>query len=248
MGGRVTRVQSEELARARRLKQALDSGAAPAYVSAENDWQHAFLSWKNPENIETRYQYLEQFFQNAPDGLSIVDAERRVICVNDAFESMFGYSSQEALGQSIDQLIGVPEREAEAQWIAECVARKEKITIETQRRNKDGSPVEVSLSSAPIGDDGKPLATGTVYRDISRRKRALEMGIHQGVPMTSEEGMRRCADQVDCGYENRDSDSFCRACALPLLYTALIGRYVVEALLSKGGYAAVFRGVAQHCG
>src|SRR5436853_3918849 len=71
----------------------------------------------------------------------------------------------------------------------------------------------------------------------------LEMGIHQGVPMTSEEGMRRCADQVDCGYENRDSDSFCRACALPLLYTALIGRYVVEALLSKGGYAAVFRGV-----
>ena len=175
MGGRVTRVQSEELARARRLKQALDSGAAPAYVSAENDWQHAFLSWKNPENIETRYQYLEQFFQNAPDGLSIVDAERRVICVNDAFESMFGYSSQEALGQSIDQLIGVPEREAEAQWIAECVARKEKITIETQRRNKDGSPVEVSLSSAPIGDDGKPLATGTVYRDISRRKRALAL-------------------------------------------------------------------------
>jgi serine/threonine protein kinase/cytochrome c-type biogenesis protein CcmH/NrfG len=59
----------------------------------------------------------------------------------------------------------------------------------------------------------------------------------------TEEGMRRCADQVDCGYENRDSDLFCRACALPLLSTALAGRYVVEALLSKGGYAAVFRGI-----
>ncbi|GCE13754.1 protein kinase domain-containing protein [Tengunoibacter tsumagoiensis] len=55
--------------------------------------------------------------------------------------------------------------------------------------------------------------------------------------------MRRCADQTDCGYENRDSDLFCRACALPLLNTALAGRYVVEALLSKGGYAAVFRGI-----
>ena len=55
--------------------------------------------------------------------------------------------------------------------------------------------------------------------------------------------MRRCADQVDCGYDNRDSDLFCRACALPLLSTALAGRYVVEALLSKGGYAAVFRGI-----
>ncbi|HTI15512.1 MAG TPA: serine/threonine-protein kinase [Dictyobacter sp.] len=58
--------------------------------------------------------------------------------------------------------------------------------------------------------------------------------------------MRRCADQVDCGYDNRDSDLFCRACALPLLETALAGRYVVEALLSKGGYAAVFRGVDQN--
>jgi Serine/threonine protein kinase len=55
--------------------------------------------------------------------------------------------------------------------------------------------------------------------------------------------MRRCADQVDCGFDNRDSDLFCRACALPLLDTALAGRYVVEKLLSKGGYAAVFRGI-----
>src|SRR5579864_7296052 len=58
--------------------------------------------------------------------------------------------------------------------------------------------------------------------------------------------MPRCADLIDCGYENRDGDHFCRACALPLLGTALAGRYVVEALVSKGGYAAVFRGVDQH--
>ncbi len=58
--------------------------------------------------------------------------------------------------------------------------------------------------------------------------------------------MRRCADKTDCGYENRDSDLFCRACALPLLNIALAGRYVVEALVSKGGYAAVFRGVDQN--
>ena len=58
--------------------------------------------------------------------------------------------------------------------------------------------------------------------------------------------MRRCADLADCGNDNRDSDVFCRTCALPLLSTALAGRYVVEALISKGGYAAVFRGVDQN--
>ena len=58
--------------------------------------------------------------------------------------------------------------------------------------------------------------------------------------------MRRCADGADCGYDNRDSDLFCRACALPLLNTALAGRYLIHALISKGGYAAVFRGVDQN--
>ncbi|MBV9688618.1 MAG: tetratricopeptide repeat protein [Ktedonobacteraceae bacterium] len=58
--------------------------------------------------------------------------------------------------------------------------------------------------------------------------------------------MRRCADQVDCGYDNQGSELFCQACALPLLHTALAGRYVLQTLLSKGGYAAVFRGVDQN--
>lgn len=58
--------------------------------------------------------------------------------------------------------------------------------------------------------------------------------------------MKRCADQVDCGYDNRDSDLFCRACALPLLNTALAGRYTIHALISKGGYAAVFHGLDQN--
>src|SRR6266851_6060494 len=58
--------------------------------------------------------------------------------------------------------------------------------------------------------------------------------------------MRRCADLVDCGYDNRDSDLFCKACALPLLGTALAGRYAVDALISKGGYAAIFRGIDRH--
>src|SRR5437660_6777619 len=58
--------------------------------------------------------------------------------------------------------------------------------------------------------------------------------------------MRRWADMAYFGYCNRKNDQFCRACDLPLLGTALAGRYVIEALVSKGGYAAVFRGVDQH--
>src|SRR5260370_6422763 len=58
--------------------------------------------------------------------------------------------------------------------------------------------------------------------------------------------MRRCDDLFDCRYDNRDSDLFCKGCALPLLGTALAGRYAVDALISKGGYAAIFRGIDRH--
>ncbi len=58
--------------------------------------------------------------------------------------------------------------------------------------------------------------------------------------------MKRCTDQIDCDYENRDSELFCRACALPLLNTALASRYKILGLLSKGGYAAVFHGIDQN--
>jgi len=81
----------------------------------------------------------------------------------------------------------------------------------------------------------------TVARDLSQGHTV------PGGPQPQEgEDMRRCADLVDCGYDNRDSELFCRACALPLLGTALAGRYMLDALLSKGGYAAVFRGIDQN--
>jgi PAS domain S-box-containing protein len=175
MGGRVTRPQSGELARARRLKKALDSGAPPAFVSSECASVESGLSWKNPDSPETRRQYLEQCFQNAPDGLSIADLDDQIVCVNEAFLRMFGYTAEEVHGKRIDTLIGTPDRQAEAQWIAECLERSEKITVETQRRSKDGALLEVSLSSAPIRLDGVAVATCAVYRDISKRKRALAL-------------------------------------------------------------------------
>jgi two-component system cell cycle sensor histidine kinase/response regulator CckA len=200
MGDRVTRPQSKELARARKLRQALDSGAPPAFVppAIPNPIaQPSSLSWcseekqpgengsgeKHPgqnngnktsseESPSIRRQYLEQLFQNSPDPLIIVDASFRGQCINQEFQNMFGYSEAETLGKSIDELLFPPDRAAEAQWIAQCLARGERLTLETQRRCKDGTLLDVSVSSAPLILDGQPAAYYAVYRDISERKRA----------------------------------------------------------------------------
>ena len=181
MGGRVTHTGSAELARAKRLKKTLESGVAPAFIPPafvppetlppQKAVPNAELSWKNKQSQETRCRYLEQVLQTMPDALSIVDAEQRVLCVNEAFHRMFGYETGEVLGRPLKALIMPPDREAEARWISECVERGESITLETQRRGKDGRMLEVSVSTMPLSA-GAESAVCSVYRDVSARKRA----------------------------------------------------------------------------
>jgi two-component system cell cycle sensor histidine kinase/response regulator CckA len=184
MGERVTRPPARELARAKGLRKALDRGAPPAFIPAEisNSFvQPPELSWHCSENNsdksrkrnrDVRRQYLEQIFQNSPDPVIIVDIAFHVECVNPEFERLFGFTASDLLNKSIDDLVFPPDRLAEAQWIAQCLQRGEKLTLETQRLCKDGSLLDVSVSSAPIIVDGKVQAFYAVYRDISERKRA----------------------------------------------------------------------------
>src|SRR5216683_1183758 len=184
MGGRVTTSHTREFARAKRLKKALESGAPPAFAPPESGVDppalsgklsselSPALSWSEKESTEIRCGYLEQLFENATEGLSIADTEHRVLCVNEAFRRMFGYEAAEVLGHPAEPLIVPPDRLAESRWIAECLKKGENITLETQRRGKNGSLVDVSICAGPVVVNGEIVAMSSVYRDISDRKRA----------------------------------------------------------------------------
>jgi two-component system, cell cycle sensor histidine kinase and response regulator CckA len=190
MGDRVTRTpDSREVVRAKKLRKALERRTAPTFIPPDvadavvaNAVVHPpELSWSLPEassgttaerSRDTRRQYLEQIFQDSPDPIIVVDPSFRAQCVNPEFQRMFGFSAAEMLGQSVDELIFPPDRAAEAQWIAQCLQRGERLTLETQRRCKDGTLLDVSVSSAPLIIDGRPVAFYALYRNISERKRA----------------------------------------------------------------------------
>jgi PAS domain S-box-containing protein len=186
MGGRVTQSGRSDLARASRLKRALESGAPPAFVQAGDVAspangscsEHscpvspvAEPSQKNQTRSETRLQFLEQMFQASPDGLGIADTNHRVQWANEAFVRMFGYEVAEVLGRPLENLVVPPERIAESRWVTEALAKGERITLETQRRKKDGTLVEVSVSCAPLFLDGKMSGFYAGYHDISDRRR-----------------------------------------------------------------------------
>jgi PAS domain S-box-containing protein len=170
--------------RAKNLRQALECGGSPSLNSTgvPTAVQPSALSW-NPvepspnvttqeDSLDLRRQYLEQLFQNSPDSLIVVDSSFRAQCVNREFQRMFGYSEAQTLAQPVDSLILPADRAAEAQWIAQCLQRGEQLTLETQRRHRDGTLFDVSLSTAPLIINGRNAAYYFVYRNISDRKRA----------------------------------------------------------------------------
>ena len=193
MGDRVSQSGKGDLARARRLKKALESGAAPDFVMPENvsaehpscagnscpapplseglPRQPADPTWKNQARSETRLQFLEQMFQASPDGLSIADREHCVLWANETFSLMFGYDANEVAGQPLENLVVPPDRLAESRWITEAVSKGERIILETQRRKKDGSLLDVSVSCAPLVLNGTVEGFYAGYHDISDRKR-----------------------------------------------------------------------------
>jgi PAS domain S-box-containing protein len=183
MGGRVTRsAQSKDILRAKSLRQALECGASPSFIPATIPTvaPPSSLSWtpadskniSNQDDSDTRRQFLEQLFENSPDALLIVDSSFRAQCLNREFQRMFGYSASQTLSHPIDTLILPPDRAAESHWITQCLERGEQITLETQRRHRDGTLLDVSVTTAPLVIKGRTAAYYVLYRNISDRKRA----------------------------------------------------------------------------
>lgn len=181
MGERVTGPEPAELARARKLRKALHAYAPPSFVaeqkgsSPEGSCSHASCPVPEPpaqpHRSETRLQFLEQMFQASPDGLSIADGEHCVVWANETFVRMFGYETSEVIGQTLENLVVPSERLAESTWVTEALAKGTPITLETQRRRKDGTLLDVSISCAPLRINGKMEGYYAGYHDISSRKR-----------------------------------------------------------------------------
>lgn len=91
---------------------------------------------------------------------------------NKGAESLFGYSAEEALGQSVAMLMP-PAHMDEELGILERVKRGESIKFdETVRRRRDGTLVDVSVTISPIKDEnGRIVGASKIAHDISERKR-----------------------------------------------------------------------------
>lgn len=116
--------------------------------------------------------YFEELFEHAPEAIVLVDNDSRVLEANAEFTRTFGYTLDEIRGKSVDDILAPPELHDEAVSITETIKGGEPVYVETVRRRKDGSPIDVSIMGNPIMVGGRQVAVYGIYRDITERKRA----------------------------------------------------------------------------
>jgi PAS domain S-box-containing protein len=110
---------------------------------------------------------------DSADAIWAVDGESRIVAWNRGAEEMFGYHSEEIIGEPVARLIPADLLEAREPERLQAALRELGAVrdYQTRRLTKDGRQVEVSLTST-IARNGSAnsMAASTIVRDLSQRR------------------------------------------------------------------------------
>lgn len=123
---------------------------------------------------EGKYRNL---FENAIDSIFVIDiASRQILDVNEIAVQQLGYSREELLGMTIDDLNPASDKADRAQLIQE-LRHTGSLRFERTHVRKDGSRFPVEVSTSIVEYQGRKIYQSLV-RDISKRKKAEEELTH----------------------------------------------------------------------
>lgn len=113
------------------------------------------------------------FIDSTADGVLSFDTEGRTTCWNGGAERIFGYTAQEVIGAPF-ALLDLPADLTRHPEAAEVLDRSAHQCYDTRCRHKDGSLVDVSITTSPLIVDGVVTGQVAIVRDITERVRATE--------------------------------------------------------------------------
>jgi PAS domain S-box-containing protein len=124
---------------------------------------------KKDTNEMQLQEHLAAIVQFSDDAITSISMDGVINYWNDGAQQIFGYSSDEVLGKSIDIL--APSKTDEHKDILEKYNTGKKLeNFETKRIKKDGSVIDVSLTISPIFVNSKTMiGFSTIARDVTIR-------------------------------------------------------------------------------
>ena len=129
------------------------------------------------ERAENARRLLALIVESSRDAIIGKDLNGTVISWNKGAEALFGYTAQEALGQSMWPRVP-PSRIDEVTAMIERGRRGQSIDYhDTERLTKAGKLIHVSVSISPIKDSsGKVIGAATIARDTTQQNLTAEAG------------------------------------------------------------------------
>jgi PAS domain S-box-containing protein len=140
--------------------------------------QAAEFEIKQRSRAEKAAQHLAAIVESSDDAILAKDLDGTITSWNRGAERLFGYTAEEAIGKPVTMLVPVEHDDAQPANLAR-IRRGEAVNpYETVRQHKDGSRVEIALTTAPIKDAGGAIVgTSKIARDITERIRGEEQQI-----------------------------------------------------------------------
>ena len=125
--------------------------------------------------LEEQGARLSELFARVPEAVVMVDRDGRITRANPEFTNIFGYTTEEAIGRRINDLITPDDLQEEVDSLMyRMVHTGEVFAVETVRRHKNGTRVPVSLICVPVSSMGSGNIGYVIYRDITETKRLQE--------------------------------------------------------------------------
>ena len=127
---------------------------------------------KDYENqIKREKVFLEDLYNSIPVAIAITNHSGIVSMVNREFTNLFGFTTEEAINRSINELIVPDELIDEAVRIDILTSDRKKEVLQTIRKDKTGKRIHVSLAPNAIVINNEVVAHLAIYRDITTERK-----------------------------------------------------------------------------
>jgi PAS domain S-box-containing protein len=134
--------------------------------------QLELLVQERTHELNKSEQWHRSLFENATDGIIVLDKNGIIVNTNEKVCEMHGFSKEALVGAHIKLLEESENKEKIAERLR-LILGGESIVYETRHNKKDGTPIDFEISAKAI-TIGNELFIQSFYRDITERKKFQE--------------------------------------------------------------------------
>ncbi len=146
------------------------------------------------EELRSSEQRYRQIFEDAGDSIIVHGLDGKVIAINHATEELTGYTKEEILTMNAGAFVTGEDSIATAERIRDTLLSGQTVEpYEQHITRKDGTEVDMQISSTLVYEKGKPVAFQHIGRNVTEKKRLdenLRFYIRQATRAQEEERKR----------------------------------------------------------